>query len=270
MGVNMKITMLGTGNASVTNCYNSCFLITEKDESILVDGGGGSQIFSQLKKAGHNWKDVKNIIVTHKHMDHIIGIFWLVRMICQHINRNEYNGNVKIYSHDEVIYLIKDFMHKFLEEKDVELVNERLFLIEVHDGQKISIAGINFTFFDILSSKTKQYAFLMDYDFDKKLVCCGDEPYNPLNKKYVENVDWLIHESFCLYSDEQHFKAYEKNHSTVKDACINADKLNVKNLILFHTEDENIRNRKELYSREGKKYYSGNLIIPNDLEVIFL
>ena len=109
--------MLGTGNASVTNCYNSCFLITQNDESILVDGGGGSQIFNQLKKADFNWKEIKNIIVTHKHMDHIIGIFWLVRMICQHINRDEYEGNVKIYSHDEVIYVIKDFMHKFLEEK---------------------------------------------------------------------------------------------------------------------------------------------------------
>lgn len=113
----MKLTMLGTGNASVTKCYNSCFLLSYNNQYILVDGGGGSNIFNQLDRAGVNWKDIKNIIVTHKHMDHFIGILWIIRMVCQHINREEYVGNLRVYSHDEVIFLIKDFMKKFLEKK---------------------------------------------------------------------------------------------------------------------------------------------------------
>lgn len=266
----MKITMLGTGNAFVTKCYNSCFLLTGENDSILVDGGGGSQIFNQLEKAGYNWKDIRNIIVTHKHMDHIVGIFWLVRMICQHMNRDEYEGNVNIYSHVEVIYLIKDFMKKFLEEKDLKLLNNRLFLIQVSDGQCISILENEFTFFDILSSKAKQYGFQMKYDHGRKFVCCGDEPYNEANKAYVQGCDFLVHEAFCLSSEEKEFRAYEKNHSTVKDACIRANELKVKNLVLYHTEDKNIHNRKSLYRIEGEKYYFGNLYIPYDLEVIYL
>ncbi len=66
------------------------------------------------------------------------------------------------------------------------------------------------------------------------------------------------------------FHPYEKHHSTVKDACILAEKLNVKNLILYHTEDKNITNRKELYTKEGKEFYSGNLYVPDDLEVFNL
>lgn len=50
----MKITMLGTGNALVTECYNTCFVISDGDKNFLVDGGGGSAILKQLKHAGFN------------------------------------------------------------------------------------------------------------------------------------------------------------------------------------------------------------------------
>ena len=38
----MKITMLGTGNALVTECYNTCFLIENQQKNFLVDGGCGN------------------------------------------------------------------------------------------------------------------------------------------------------------------------------------------------------------------------------------
>ena len=60
----------------------------------------------------------------------------------------------------------------------------------------------------------------------------------------------------------------KETYSTVKDACELAQKLHVPNLVLYHTEDKNIQNRKELYSAEGESYFSGNLYIPNDLESI--
>ena len=36
----MKLTILGTGNATVTECYNTCFALQDSDEVFLVDGGG--------------------------------------------------------------------------------------------------------------------------------------------------------------------------------------------------------------------------------------
>ena len=46
----MKITMLGTGHATVTNCYNTCFTISENDKHFLVDAGGGNGILKQLEE----------------------------------------------------------------------------------------------------------------------------------------------------------------------------------------------------------------------------
>ena len=69
---------------------------------------------------------------------------------------------------------------------------------------------------------------------------------------------------------ENIFKPYEKHHSTVKEACELAEQLQVKNLVLYHTEDKHINERKELYTNEGKQYYYGNLYVPDDLDVINL
>lgn len=106
----------------------------------------------------------------------------------------------------------------------------------------------------------------MEYAEGKKLTCCGDEPYNECEQKYAKNSTWLLHEAFCLFSQADKFKPYEKHHSTVKDACELAQKLEAENLILYHTEDKNISRRKELYTEEGRQYYKGNLWIPDDLK----
>lgn len=44
----------------------------------------------------------------------------------------------------------------------------------------------------------------------------------------------------------------------------------VKNLLLYHTEDDTITQRKELYGREGSAVYQGNLFIPDDMETFEL
>lgn len=73
-GIFMDITMLGTGNAMVTECYNTCFVLRDGDRHLLVDGGGGNTLLAQLKHAGFDWMDMREIFVTHKHVDHIMGI----------------------------------------------------------------------------------------------------------------------------------------------------------------------------------------------------
>ncbi len=273
----MKLTLLGTGNATVTACYNTCFLL-EKDEVIdpnnkylLVDGGGGNQILSRLKQAGVDWKNVRDIFVTHKHIDHVMGIIWLIRMICQNMRQGSYKGEARIYAHDELIEIIQNIANTLIQKKDMAYLGKQLKLIPVHDGETHTIIGCPVTFFDIQSTKAKQFGFsMMDPQSQKKITCCGDEPYNPCEEAYAKDSDWLLHEAFCLYSEAERFKPYEKHHSTVKDACELAEQLSVKNLVLYHTEDKNYDNRKALYMAEGKNYYHGNLYVPDDMESLLV
>jgi ribonuclease Z len=157
---------------------------------------------------------------------------------------------------------------KLLNKKETQYIGDRLHLIEIKDGEEKTILNKKITFFDIGSTKAKQFGFQMIYGDNKVLTCCGDEPYNECEEKYAKGSDWMFHEAFCLYGQRDIFNPYEKHHSTVKDASELAQQLGVKNLVLYHTEDKNIKNRKELYGAEGREYYHGNLFVPDDLDVI--
>ena len=50
--IETELIMLGTGNATVTKCYNTCFILKTKETVLLVDAGGGNGILNQLEKGG--------------------------------------------------------------------------------------------------------------------------------------------------------------------------------------------------------------------------
>ena len=209
----MKLTILGTGNATVSECYNTCYAISDEGKHFLVDAGGGNRILKVLKDTGIDMNDIHDIFVTHEHVDHVLGIIWLVRMIGQRMNQGKYEGDLRIGS-----------------------------------------------------TKAKQFGFTMQLKSGKKFTCVGDEPYNEVDYKYVKGSDWLLHEAFCLFGEADKFKPYEKHHSTVKEACQLAEELGASNLLLYHTEETHLAERKKLYTEEGQQYYHGNLYVPDDLE----
>lgn len=151
----MKLTMLGTGNALVTKIYNTCFVLEDNHQYFMVDAGGGNQILTQLKNAGYDWKDMKHIFLTHKHIDHLLGMVWMMRMITQFMNAGKYEGDAYIYGHDEVIHILKDMADTLLVPKQSALIGKRLHLVEVKDREVKEIMGHPVTFFDIHSTKAK-------------------------------------------------------------------------------------------------------------------
>lgn len=266
-----KITMLGTGSAMVTKCYNTCFTISKDNDYFLVDAGGGNTILTNLEKANIKISEIHNMFISHNHNDHILGAIWVIRAVCHGIlNKNNYEGNLNIYCHEKSINVIKTISSYVLQKKFTNLFGERVIFIPISDGYETEILGRKTTFFDIHSTKELQHGFTTNLCNGKKLTFLGDEPYRDYVKKYAENVDYLMHESFCSYEDREIFKPYEKHHATAKDACENASKLNVKSIILYHTEDKNLSIRKEKYTAEGKEVYKGTIYVPNDLEEIIL
>ena len=263
----MKLTILGTGNATVTDCYNTCFALTEENRHFLVDAGGGNQILRILKETNIPLEEIHDIFITHEHIDHLLGLFWLIRMIGQNINQGKYEGKVRIYCHSGLIPTITTIAELTIMKKVTKHLGGRIQLIPLESGDTKQILGCEVTFFDIGSTKARQFGFILKTPDGKKLSCCGDEPYNPCEEEYVRDSDWLMHEAFCLYREANKFKPYEKHHSTVKEACLLAEQLRVPNLILYHTEETHLEERKELYTEEGRKYYSGNLYVPDDQEV---
>lgn len=264
-----KLIVLGTGNAMVTRCYNTCFALMQGEEAVLVDAGGGNGILVQLKKAGIAIPQIRHLIVTHEHCDHLLGVVWILRSVGTQMLGGKYEGQLHIWCHAGLAETIRTLANLTLQQKFVRLLGDRIILHPVEDGTLAQLLDHTFTFFDIHSTKAPQYGFTMEGN-GMKLTCLGDEPYNSLCEQYVVGSQWLLSEAFCLYSQRDKFKPYEKHHSTVREACQLAQSLSIDNLVLWHTEDQNYDCRRELYTREGAEYYNGRLYVPYDLDVIEL
>lgn len=87
----MKVIALGTGGwIPSSRRETSCFLVKERDELILFDAGTG--ISHLLRKSLKNriFKNTRilRIMISHFHLDHVIGITWLPQF---------WNGNISFH-----------------------------------------------------------------------------------------------------------------------------------------------------------------------------
>lgn len=261
---NNYITMLGTGNALATRCYNTCFTLHGKEGVLLVDAGGGNGILTQLERAGMRCEDIHNLFVTHAHTDHLLGCVWMMRMALQ------FHFPLNVWSHKKVLDLLTDICRQILPPKEAEGIGRIVVMHKLDDGDRFEISDMRLQCFDIHSTKERQFGFTVMLPDGQRLCCLGDEPYNPLCEQYAEGADWLMSEAFCLYEDRERFQPYEKHHSTALDAARLAEQLHVRNLILYHTEDRTLETRKERYSAETKLEFTGQVWVPDDLEKIIL
>lgn len=266
----MKLIMLGTGNAMVTHCYNTCFALQENEDFLLVDAGGGNGILRQLEDAKLSIGHMHHLFITHAHTDHLLGVVWVVRLVAQSINQGKYTGELTIWCHDEVLAIIEPLCRALLPANLAQHIGARIHFTQVHPNDTLLTLGMKITVFDIESTKAKQYGFRAILPGGQILTCLGDELYNPVTKDYVMGCDWLLTEAFCLYDDREIFHPYEKHHCTVKDAAMMAQELGVKRLVLYHTEDKTLSTRKARYTAEAQSVYQGAIFVPEDLESIEL
>ena len=266
-----RLIVLGTGSASALRYYNTCFMLQGPQGNLLVDGGGGNGILIQLEKAGISLLDLTDIFVTHEHIDHSFGVIWLVRMVASLTLKEKRSDILRIYCHTRLSEKLRSICQFTLSEKQFSTVGTSIRFVPVKDGEQRSIAGHTITFFDIHSRKAEQYGFHMESPDGQRIVCTGDEPCKPACGHYLESVDWLLHEAYCLEADTPTFRPHLIGHGTVREAAVLAGKHHVRNLVLWHTEDRTpAALRKERYAEEARSAFRGRVYIPDDLEVIEL
>lgn len=154
-----ELVMLGTGNAAVTRCYNTCFALRCQDKTLLVDAGGGNGILVQLEKAGIPLTDIHAMFLTHAHTDHILGAIWVVRVIAQLMQAGKYEGTFHVYGHDKAIQVLDWICRMTLPAKIVARLGKGIELHTVTDGMCFEAGGFSLQCFDIASTKEKQYGF---------------------------------------------------------------------------------------------------------------
>ena len=173
-----RIVMLGTGHATVTKCYNTCFLIENEGDTLLVDAGGGNGILTQFERIGRSFSDVHDIFVTHAHTDHLLGVVWVIRKALSLMLEGAYVGSLSIYCDKKSARLLKMICHETLFSGYIRLFEENVRFIETDGTSELCCAGMSIKVFDVHSDKLRQLGFRAVFDDGYTLVCTGDEPVN--------------------------------------------------------------------------------------------
>jgi ribonuclease Z len=260
-----KIIMLGVGNGGTEQLYNTCFVIQNEKGNFLVDTGGSIEIIPRLRKVGVDYKSLRHIFISHSHTDHILGLFWFFKKISGEVIHGLIKDKINIYCNDVVYESIKIVADRILPKK---LMDAIYCIVDFHileNGDKYTIYGNKYTFLDMKPKGTKLFGFQTTLN-GKKFAFLGDETLNPELYENIKDFDYVMHEAFCLDSEEHIYHAYEKNHSTTKSVSEIMNTLGIKNLILYHTEESHKEKRKALYTKEAQDYFKGNVIVPDDLE----
>ena len=265
-----QLTALGTGYAIATKCYTTCFTISDGKEHFMIDTGGGNGVLTNLEKLHIDLNQVHHIFLSHCHTDHILGAVWMLRMIGHKIQKGAYDDNLHIYCHKDLADGLISMCKFMLPPRLLPLFGDRILFHCLADGIQFQILGRPTVFFDTHSKKVTQFGVKITLQNGKQFTYLGDEPYRPECRTYAEKTDYLMHEAMCPESQAEKFHPHRIQHSTVKDAALCAEDLQVSNLILHHTEDRQLDVRKKLYVSEAKQYFSGNVYMPDDLECIML
>ena len=137
------LILLGTGNATVTKCFNTCFAIKTGEEYFLVDTGGGNGIMTQLEKAGIPMESIHEIFMSHEHTDHLLGLIWLIRMIATKMKKGQYEGNLNIYCHADLKEIILTITRLTVQAKFFNMIGERIFIYPVEDNEDERHPGVS-------------------------------------------------------------------------------------------------------------------------------
>lgn len=153
------LIVLGTGNAGALRCYNTCFVLQDEHSPVLVDGGGGNGILTQILRAGVPLESIRHAFLTHCHTDHLFGMIWLLRAVATRMAAEAYEGVFTLLGHEEAMRTVRAIALMTLPRGMTPFLDERIRLQTVEDGEKALLGTYSATFFDIGSSKARQFGF---------------------------------------------------------------------------------------------------------------
>lgn len=265
-----KLTMLGTGHAAVSRCFNTCFVISTPKSALLTDCGSGSAVLGAISRSDLKLSDIHHLFITHAHIDHFWGALPLIVQVLSDSKRHRYQGTLTVCSHQGVLAKLEALLRIMLKKSDLQRLDGILRLQVLEDGQEAKFDDLSLKAFDIGSNHEKQFGYVLTLPGGLRLACLGDEPFYERCRPYVQGCDYLLCEAFCLKSMAEQYNPYRIHHSTAADAARTAQGLKVKNLVLYHTEDDHLPRRQELYAAEAKEHFEGKIYVPYDLETIEL
>jgi ribonuclease Z len=212
----MKLLLLGTGGYHpCERRHTACFMLPEA--GIVLDAGTG---FFRVRE--HLATPTLDILLTHAHLDHIVGLTFLLSTTWQRPLER-----ITIHGPEEKLAAVRE-----------HLLADDLFPAPLNcqwrplTGEALQIGDAHVTHFP-LEHPGGSTGYRLDWS-DRSLAYVTDTTAAPSAAyvHHIRGVDLLIHE--CNFSDEQADWARETGHSFASAVADVASKAQVKRLVLVH------------------------------------
>ncbi|MFW6022588.1 MAG: MBL fold metallo-hydrolase [Halanaerobiaceae bacterium] len=252
-----EISILGSSSANPEpNINNSSYLLKYlQDKYILIDAP--PNLPSILKDKDIPLDNIEKIIITHNHLDHILGIAAIL-----HCYR-ECEKELNLYAPAQSLLTIRGLI------KELQInTNIKLKFTEIKMDNKYIIYDdgfINLTSTSVYHSRDTVAIKVHNKITNKKVIFSSDTTPCKNLIELADNGEILIHDCSGL---DKHKSYYYRNHSSSLQAGEIAEKAGVKQLILTHLDRRYFNNENELI-KEASSKFSGKVKMAQDGHVYY-
>jgi ribonuclease Z len=243
----MKICFLGTGSAVATaQRDNTSVFVETQDWNLLLDCPGS--IIHKLAKLSIDCRNIDGIFITHSHPDHIYGLPSVIHSLVP------WGRFPKIFVPEGFMYTVVSLLGIFGLDEKVEITG----VAEEIEDFKIELFPTRHT------AHSRGVRILKE---KKNIIYTSDT--GPIENSDVifKDADYLIHDCFAPLRFKKDSPAIDSTHTSAETLGKTAQTCGMKNLVPIHFSGELEFSIEEVIE-EIKKFYSGNLIIPNDLDCL--
>src|ERR1700719_440461 len=287
----IKVTLLGTKGGPRVNKgrVNPSNLVTAAGQSYVVDCGYG--VTRQLVDAGVEAHEVRTILITHNHSDHMLELGPLVYSAWAGGLRDP----IDVWGPPPLGKIVANFLDSVGYDIDIRMEDEGRpdlrKLVRVHefevpssassagsatvlerDGLRVSATAVRHP------PITHAYAYRFDTP-DRSIVLSGDTTYSPELIALAKSADVLVHEVMHLggldrlLSRNPNAPTLRKHpidsHTTTEQLGHVAAEARVKTLVLSHFvpgDDPSIT--EAMWVEDVRKNFSGTIVVGRDLMTI--
>jgi ribonuclease BN (tRNA processing enzyme) len=242
----MQVRLLGTGGAANEGRHQACLLIGWGDERaggrLLLDTGSGLDVVRQLIAAGCTPTAVRDIFVSHQHVDHVGGLEPL--LLWSIIRSFRERGGppdqaTRVYGEPRVLADIRRLLDAIASAAP-RLFGDRLQLVPMADSARVPVGeGGQLTTFLVDHQPREGGAMgcLVELDGIRVAYSGDTRPARRLIEA-ARDVDVLVHEVGGL--DGHAAEVHRQGHSTAGDAGRAARAAGVGRLVLSHVPVEGL------------------------------